>query len=153
VAVLLRALARIANQNIMLNENVQGTASINIQKAPWNQVFLGILKTHTLTYKWEGEIIRIITISDLQKELELQKESQAFSIKSEEYKGRFKSLKKVNEPLITRIVPIKYGSLEPLKATLETVLKARRETAEAEAGDDESGRSASMPGEVIPTPW
>jgi len=45
VPVLLRALARIANQNIMLNDKVTGKININITEAPWDQVFRSILRT------------------------------------------------------------------------------------------------------------
>ena len=65
VAVLLRALARAADQNIILNEKVSGKVNINIHEAPWDQVFNGILKTHGLSYSWEGEILRIMTAEDL----------------------------------------------------------------------------------------
>ena len=60
VPVLLRALARIANQNIMLNDKVTGKININITEAPWDQVFKSILRTQGLTYAWEGDIIRVI---------------------------------------------------------------------------------------------
>ncbi len=50
VAVLLRTLARAADQNIMINEKVKGKADINIKEAPWDQVFRGILRTHGLNY-------------------------------------------------------------------------------------------------------
>ena len=42
VAVLLRALARAADQNIILNEKVTGNININIHEAPWDEVFLSI---------------------------------------------------------------------------------------------------------------
>jgi type IV pilus assembly protein PilQ len=61
VSVLLRALAKAAKQNIILNEKVSGKININIHQAPWDQVFNGILKTHGLSYSWEGEILRILT--------------------------------------------------------------------------------------------
>jgi len=157
LGVLLRALARIANQNIMINENVTGTTSINISRAPWDQVFMGVLRTHGLTYKWEGKIIRIVTVEDLRKELELQKESQDFEFKSEEFKikteenrNKLYSLQKKNEPMVTRVIPIRYGKVEPLKETVEKVLQARQATAEAEAGGEAAaGEAATVSGEVM----
>ena len=53
VSVLLRALARVANQNIILNQKVTGKVNINITEASWNQVFEGLLRPHGLTYAWE----------------------------------------------------------------------------------------------------
>ncbi|MGE5255663.1 MAG: hypothetical protein ACM3KE_03275 [Hyphomicrobiales bacterium] len=61
VSVLLRALARAADVNIILNDRVTGRSNINITQAPWDQVFIGILRTHNLTYAWQGDIIRIMT--------------------------------------------------------------------------------------------
>ncbi len=38
VAVLLRALARAADVNIILSENVRGNSNVNISQARWDQV-------------------------------------------------------------------------------------------------------------------
>ena len=150
LSVLLRALAKIANQNIMINENVEGKTSINIQRAPWDQVFLGVLKTHGLTYRWEKDIIRIVTVKDLANELELQKENQNFKIKSEEYKRDILSLRKQNEAMLTRVIPVRYGDLDKIKETLDKILKARREAARAEGTAEEAGSGGkSVEGEVL----
>lgn len=107
VAVLLRSLARAAGLNIMINETVAGRANINIQKAPWDQVFLGILKTHGLSYQWEGDIIRIMTTADLEQAL--QKASQKMDLRE-------------LEPLATRIIRIDYTDAASLKTTLQAFL-------------------------------
>ncbi|MGD9175976.1 MAG: hypothetical protein PVF29_17560, partial [Desulfobacterales bacterium] len=41
VSVVLRALARASDQNIIVSEAVAGKININITQAPWDQVFLG----------------------------------------------------------------------------------------------------------------
>lgn len=107
VAVLLRSLARAAGLNIMINETVSGRANINIQKAPWDQVFLGILKTHGLSYQWEGDIVRIMTAADVEQAL--QKASQKMDLRE-------------LEPLTTRIIRIDYTDAASLKTTLEAFL-------------------------------
>jgi len=107
VAVLLRSLARAAGLNIMINETVSGRANINIKKAPWNQVFLGILKTHGLSYQWEGDIIRIMTTADFEQAL--QKASQKMDLRE-------------LEPLATRIIRIDYTDAASLKTTLDAFL-------------------------------
>ena len=78
VAVLLRTLARAADQNIMINEKVKGRADINIKEAPWDQVFRGILRTHGLNYAWEGEIIRIMTAEDMEQDLKREAQKKGF---------------------------------------------------------------------------
>ncbi|UCE52163.1 MAG: type IV pilus secretin PilQ [Desulfobacterales bacterium] len=105
VGVLLRALSRAANQNIIVSEKVKG--SINITQAPWDQVFLGILRTHGLSYTWEGEIIRIMTADDM--EADLKREARQRELK-------------IAEPPLTRIVPIKFSEAEKLKSNLDNFL-------------------------------
>jgi type IV pilus assembly protein PilQ len=104
VAVLLRALARAADQNIILNEKVTGKININIHQAPWDEVFLGILQTHGLSYAWQGNIIRIMTAEDMDADLLSQ--------------ARKRELKLAQPPL-TRIVAVKFSEAEKLKSNLE----------------------------------
>jgi len=116
VAVLLRALARAADQNIILNEKVGGKININIHQAPWDQVFLGILRTQGLSYAWEGEIIRIMTAEDM--DADLRDKSRRIEMK-------------LTQPPLTRIVAVKYSEAAKLKANLEkfiTVDKSGKRT-------------------------
>jgi type IV pilus assembly protein PilQ len=111
VSVLLRALAKAANQNIILNEKVSGKINININQAPWDQVFMGVLRTHGLSYSWEGEIIRIMTADDLEAEIKR--------------KARDRDLKMSQAPF-TRIVAINFMTAGQLKANLEQFLSVDR---------------------------
>jgi type IV pilus assembly protein PilQ len=109
VSVLLRALARAADVNIILNDKVTGRSNINITQAPWDQVFLGILRTHNLTYAWQGDIVRIMTADDLEEEL--RKES------------RRKELQ-MSEAPVTRIVPVKFAEAKQLQENMQRFLTA-----------------------------
>ena len=88
---------RAADVNIVLNEKVTGKTNVNISKAPWDQVFLSILRTHGLGYAWQGDIIRIMTADDMDDDLrrEAQKREQL-----------------ITEIPVTRIVPVKYSEAE-----------------------------------------
>jgi type IV pilus assembly protein PilQ len=107
VSVVLRALARASDQNIIVSEKVSGKININIAQAPWDQVFLGILRTQGLNYAWEGDIIRIMTADDLEQDLKRQ--------------ARQREMKLTEQP-ITRIVPVKYATADKLKDNLEKFL-------------------------------
>jgi type IV pilus assembly protein PilQ len=107
VSVLLRALARAADVNIILNERVTGRSNINITQAPWDQVFLGILRTHNLTYAWQGDIIRIMTADDLEEDLRRE--------------TRKRELQAAEMP-VTRIVPIKFSEAAKLQETVKAIL-------------------------------
>ena len=114
VAVLLRALSRVARQNIMVSDKVTGKISINITEAPWNQVFKSILRTQGLTYAWEGEIIRVMTVEDM--EIELKRESQRRDLITA-------------QPLETQIIEVNYAQASRLQENLESFLSLNREGA------------------------
>ena len=107
VSVLLRALARVANQNIILNQKVTGKVNINITEAAWNQVFEGLLRTHGLTYAWEGDIIRIMTLQDMETELKRESQKREFS--------------KI-EPMVTQVVRITYADAAKMSDNLKKFL-------------------------------
>ncbi|MGD2099184.1 MAG: type IV pilus secretin PilQ [Desulfobacterales bacterium] len=107
VAVVLRALARASDQNIIVSEAVTGKININITQAPWDQVFLGILRTQGLSYAWEGDIIRIMTADDMEEDIKRQ--------------ARQRELTLTEQPL-TRIVPVRYATADNLKDNLEKFL-------------------------------
>lgn len=107
VAVVLRALARASDQNIIVSEQVSGKININITQAPWDQVFLGILRTHGLSYAWEGDIIRIMTADDMEEDLKRQTRQREMTL---------------TEPPLTRIVPVRFSSATKLKENLEKFL-------------------------------
>ncbi|MBF0117384.1 MAG: type IV pilus secretin PilQ [Desulfobacterales bacterium] len=130
IPILLRALARAANQNIIINENVKGKTNINIANAPWDQVFLGILKTNGLTYRWEGDIIRIVTMQDLKQELDILEAKQQLAYKRAEFDEKMKSKTReseIAEPLTARMVPIDFADAENLKQNLEKFLTGTKD--------------------------
>lgn len=112
VAVLLRALAKVANQNIVLSDKIAGKVNINITEAPWDQVFKSLLRTQGLTYAWTGDIIRIMTVQDMENEL--QQESQRIE------------LSKV-EPLITRVVKVSYAPAAKMRENMQKFLSTGRD--------------------------
>ncbi len=107
VSVLLRALARAADVNIILNNKVAGRANINISQAPWDQVFLGILRTHNLSYSWQGDIVRIMTAEDLEEELRKEVRRRDLLIA---------------EPMVNRIVPVKFAAADKLQENMKSFL-------------------------------
>ena len=114
VAVLLRALARAADQNIMINTTVEGKININVKDAPWDQVFKAILRTRGLTYTWEGDIIRIMTAEDMEHDLRID------SIIGKR-KAQKIGLKNI-EPLLTKIILVDYADAKGLKKNLDKFL-------------------------------
>ncbi|MEJ2155591.1 MAG: type IV pilus secretin PilQ [Desulfobacteraceae bacterium] len=118
VAVLLRALARAVDLNIMINDSVKGRISINVQNAKWKQVFLGLLNSQSLTYEWEGDIIRIVTFEDLSRRLKNLEAEEKILTKKRELE--------MQAPLVTKIIPIDFSKADQLKESVEKVLSAKK---------------------------
>ncbi|MEG6550299.1 type IV pilus secretin PilQ [Desulfocurvibacter africanus] len=68
VSAVLRALGRLAKVNLLLSPGVQGKANLDVRNASWSQVFEGLLKSHGLTWAWQGQVLRVISAEDLQRE-------------------------------------------------------------------------------------
>jgi type IV pilus assembly protein PilQ len=112
VKTVLRSLARVVDKNVLVKSEIKGEMTIDFHEVPWNQAFNGILRTQGLTYTWEGEIIRVMTLEDM--ELDLKRKTQEMGIKWV-------------EPLLTIVVPIDYAKPKDLKENLETFLTRSKE--------------------------
>lgn len=115
-AVLLRALARAVNLNIMINEGITGKISINVKNAQWDQVFKGILNSQGLAYEWEGDIVRIITSADRERSLKNLETEEKILAKKRELQ--------MQAPLVTKIIPIDFASAKELKTSAEKMLSS-----------------------------
>ncbi len=118
VTVLLRALARAVDLNIMINESVQGRISINVKDTAWDQVFMGILNSQGLAYEWEGDIVRIVTIEDRDRNLKNLEAEEKILAKEQELR--------MQAPLVTKIIPVDFASAEKLRENVEKVLTAKK---------------------------
>jgi type IV pilus assembly protein PilQ len=105
--------------NLIINENVQGTVNIDVKDASWDQVFLSILNSQGLSYAWDGDIIRIVTLEDKNKNLEQLATEQ--KIKAQE-----KDMEQVG-PLVTQVVEIQFADAAKLKTNLEKLLTQKQE--------------------------
>jgi type IV pilus assembly protein PilQ len=107
VKMVLQALARAANENILVKSEVQGRVSVDFKNVPWDKAFHSILSSQALTYVWEGNIIRIATVEDLEKELQLKLVQEK---------------KKEKAPLLSMVVPIDFADPKKLGENLSGFL-------------------------------
>ena len=112
VKTVLRSLARIVDRNVLVKSEIKGEMTIDFRDVPWNQAFNGILRTQGLTYVWEGDIIRVITLDDLEQDL--KSKTQEMGIKWV-------------APLLTVVIPIDYAKPKDLKENLESFLTRSKE--------------------------
>ena len=126
--VLIRTLARVASLNIMINDSVKGQTKIAITNVPWNQAFVGILDTFGLTYEWSGNILRVVSVSDLKKKQALLEARQNYEKTKNKHDLTLMQLaQKKNrlEPLVTKIVKIHYADLHSLQKNLNQYLSSK----------------------------
>ncbi|MFO7802554.1 MAG: type IV pilus secretin PilQ [Desulfohalobiaceae bacterium] len=91
--VILRSLAAAAGQNIVMSNNVSGTMSIDLDDTPWNQAFRSVIATNGLTYSWQGDIVKVQSQEDMQRDKKLQQ------------------AQKESQPLQTTVVDIDYAHI------------------------------------------
>lgn len=104
----LRAMAKSVNYNILVKNDLKGEVSVDFRSVPWDQAFTGLLKTHGLSYVWEGNIIRVVTIEDVEHELK--------------QKVQMRDIEWV-EPLMNPVViKIDYADPKKLEKTLQSFL-------------------------------
>ena len=136
IAVLLRAMAKIADQNIVINDTVQGNVNINVVNAPWDESFMSVLSANGLTYTWVGSILRIMTLDDMKHDVELLKAEQSKKAAVEQFElSQIEIKSKVErfEPLVTKVLHIDYADPETLRNNLWEFLKV---TTTKGGGDD-----------------
>lgn len=107
VKAVLRSLARIEGQNVLIKNDVKGEVTVDFKGVPWNQAFESILRNQGLDYTWEGNIIRVMTLEDRERELKLK--TQEIGVKQ-------------IEPLQTRVININYADAKGLKDNLQEFL-------------------------------
>ena len=108
VATILRALARSVDLNILVNDGVSGRTSINVKEARWDQLFNGVLRANGLTYTWEGDLIRVMTTEDMEKDLTRASHERDI---------------RLAEPLLTNVISVNYADANKLKGNLEKLFQ------------------------------
>ena len=114
IDIVLRILARAANQNILIKSEVQGKVSVDFKKVPWKDAFLSILRSRMLTYVWEGDIIRIVTVGDIKSDLELE------SIRDKRKEQQL--IRSRLAPLLTIVVPVNYADPAKMKDNIQEII-------------------------------
>ena len=142
VDVVIRTLAKVAGVNIIISKNVTGSTGLNIENVPWDQVFLSVLKTFGYSYEWVGDIIRVVSVTDITNDVALMEAQQTITAKKREHALNLLTINsKVAElePLETVIIPILYigiEDLEPLRDNLLTLLQPGGESTAITGGSD-----------------
>ncbi|OPL15156.1 MAG: hypothetical protein AVO39_01775 [delta proteobacterium MLS_D] len=119
VPTVLRALARAADQNILMRTEVTGTVSVDFEDVPWDEAFVSILRSRGLSYLWEGDIIRVATFECLENDLKWQ-DIREKRIQQQIMQSRM-------APLHTMAIPVDYADAKKLRENLIEFLTKKEE--------------------------
>ena len=123
----LRSMARIANQNIILSSSLQipenqgkHKVNLNVSETPWDQAFTSILNANGLTHDWDGEIIRVMTLEDMAIQNAMKKALEEKLTQNEKLKSV--------EPVVTVKIQVNYADVVELEKTLKGYLSGGSQT-------------------------
>jgi len=113
------ALAKAAQVSVMVSPSVESAdppkqVTVNVLRKPWDEVFEGVLKTNGLAYSWEGDILRVKTEEDIDRDVRMT------ALKARDMVQ--KVLLQRAEPPITRIIRLRYSSPEAMRATISQIV-------------------------------
>jgi type IV pilus assembly protein PilQ len=144
IVVVLRALARSVGQNILINDKVKGLVNVDIEAIPWDQAFLGILRLQGLSYAWEGDILRVLAVEDMENELRILETRLKNSTVRDKEKAMALESRQI-EPLSVTVVPVDYANAVKLQEQLKEYLtKDEKGTARGSITVDEHTNSLVM---------
>lgn len=136
VGVLLRALADAADLNIIVSNNVSGSIRVNLRRETrWDRLFLAITEGNGLHYELREDLLRIYSVQDIQNKVAME---EALQNQLDAAEKRMRS-----EPMIMRMVRIRYADLESLTNSVRETMQA---IVTADSESDETAGDSILPG-------
>jgi type IV pilus assembly protein PilQ len=106
-----RTISQLTGLNIVIDPEVRGTVTVQLEDVPWDQALDLILKQNSLGYVLENNIMRIATTAKLQAE--------------ESDRARLAEARQAAEPTRTVIKKLSYAKATEIVPTLQSVMSKR----------------------------
>lgn len=106
-----RAISELSGLNILIDPDVRGAITINVEQVPWDQLFEAVLRSHSLTRTIEGNLVRVSTKRKLKDEEDAEQ-----ALKRSAFLAR---------DLVTVTRSLNYASAEELVPSFEKQLSDR----------------------------
>ncbi len=145
-----RAMARAAGVNVVLSSSIPGSSgggqdkplriNVNVADAPWDETFQSILSANGLSYAVEGDIIRVMTLADLEQQNKLKEAGN--KLLAEKTKAR------ELEPYVTARVEINYAELPKMYATLSAMCGMTPSTSLQGGNNARPQQPSQLPGQT-----
>lgn len=120
LAVFLRMLARGAEVNLLLGENVGGPIRMSLpQDLSWDAVFRRVVEAHGLHYEWDGELLRVLGREDVERQIAME---ETLRVREEAREQRRKA-----EPRQMELHRVRYADVTRLAASIRSALGGAEE--------------------------
>jgi type IV pilus assembly protein PilQ len=106
-----RTISQLTGLNIVIDPEVRGTVTVQLENVPWDQALDLILKQNGLGYVLENNIMRIATTAKLQTE--------------ESDRARLAEARQAAEPTRTVIKKLSYARAQEITPTLKSIMSRR----------------------------
>ena len=107
----LRLLADVGRVNIVAADNVSGEVTLRLRNVPWDQALDVVLQSKNLGRVWQGNMIRVAPLQDLEKEREMQIARRKQEVQL--------------APLETRLIPVSYAEAMEVQRRAAELLSER----------------------------
>lgn len=101
-------LAEESGANIVMSDDVSGKISLKLRRVPWDQALVTVMRTKSLGYIRQGNVLRISTLKSLQAETEAT--------------NKIIEAQKAIVPSIVQVIPISYADIEDLNKNIAPFL-------------------------------
>jgi type IV pilus assembly protein PilQ len=105
IRTVLQIIAEVAEKNLVVSDNVQGTITLRLKNVPWDQALDIVLKTRSLDKREAGNVLLVGTAAEISEReaLELQSQQQEREV----------------SPLVTEFIQIDYRKASDIKTRIE----------------------------------
>jgi type IV pilus assembly protein PilQ len=110
----IKALSKAANVSVMISPEISGVVTVVVDRKPWDEVFKGVLKTNRLTYSWEGDILRVKNLEDLEEDIKITALKAQHMVQ--------KLMAKRAEPPVTRFITLRYVKATNVAAIINSIV-------------------------------
>jgi type IV pilus assembly protein PilQ len=101
-------LAEESGVNIVMSDDVSGKISLKLRRVPWDQALVTVMRTKSLGYVRQGNVLRISTLKSLQAETEAT--------------NKIIEAQKAIVPSVVQVIPISYADIEDLNKSIAPFL-------------------------------
>ncbi len=124
-----------AQQNVATSESrVEQLVTLHVENKPWDEVFMGLIRTHGLSYRWQGEILSVITIDDIL--------TDTVMLAAKSRRMMQQVLVKKAEPRITRVIKIRYSSAASIARSINSLVFKNSQSS-SDTGEEKAQKTRS----------